>query len=231
MNKLELYNYYGSKQRHLYFNKNTNVVVYITTKNEKILVDARYEELMKKYTWYVSGNGYATRNISLKSGVRKQEYLHSIIMKDVNKTDVNQTSIDHINRIKTDNRLCNLRWATQSEQNMNTDKRKRKTSARELPDEIKDVVLPKYVVYYYDKTTEQHFFTIEKHPALGNKRPKTTKSKKVDLLSKLEEAKSMLRDFDLQMPDDIKNMDKLRQERLEEYDDIMKLVPNDHDTS
>lgn len=37
----------------------------------------------------------------------------------------NNHSVDHINRIKYDNRLENLRWATQSEQSVNKDKYKR----------------------------------------------------------------------------------------------------------
>ena len=45
-------------------------------------------------------------------------------------------SVDHINRVN------NLRWATQSEQNKNTDKRTRKYNARELPQDILEHYIP-----------------------------------------------------------------------------------------
>ena len=37
----------------------------------------------------------------------------------VHSRSVNKISVDHINKIRTDNRLCNLRWATKVEQQQN----------------------------------------------------------------------------------------------------------------
>jgi hypothetical protein len=53
---------------------------------------------------------------------KKHVYLHHFIL---NSTVNKNIYVDHINRIKTDNRLENLRFVSQSEQNMNQSKRNR----------------------------------------------------------------------------------------------------------
>jgi hypothetical protein len=93
-------------------------------------------------------------------------------------------SVDHINRDPLDNRLQNLRWATQSEQNQNTDKRKRQCTARELPNEIQQSDIPKWVNYNVETIVQSSgqsynrcFFRIEKHPRLS----KWTSTKSVEV--------------------------------------------------
>jgi len=59
-------------------------------------------------------------------------------------------SVDHINWNKFDNRLVNLRWATQSLQNSNRDKVSRNKNAQGLPEELVEHLrpatnLPKYI--------------------------------------------------------------------------------------
>lgn len=93
-------------------------------------------------------------------------------------------SIDHINRDPLDNRLQNLRWATQSEQNQNTDKRKRQCTARELPTGIQQSDIPKWVNYNVETIVQPSgqsynrcYFRIEKHPRLS----KWTSTKSVEV--------------------------------------------------
>jgi hypothetical protein len=95
-------------------------------------------------------------------------------------------SVDHINRDPLDNRLQNLRWATQSEQNQNTDKRKRQCTARELPTGIKQSDIPKWVNYNVETIVQPSgqsynrcYFRIEKHPRLS----KWTSTKSVEITS------------------------------------------------
>ena len=93
-------------------------------------------------------------------------------------------SVDHINRDPLDNRIQNLRWATQSEQNQNTDKRKRQCTARELPKGIQQPDIPKWVNYNLETIVQSSgqsynrcFFRIEKHPRLS----KWTSTKSVEV--------------------------------------------------
>ncbi len=127
---------------------------------------------------------------------KKKITLHSFIIKnkDPNDEKINDKkySIDHINRDKLDNRRENLRWATQSVQNSNTDKRNRKKIAKSLPAGITQDMMPKYVYYCkecYNKEKQlyREFFRIEKHPKLNKKCISSSKSSKITIIQKLTE--------------------------------------------
>ena len=155
-------------------------------------------ELLKNYkpyrpAWTVQGNGYAYAKDPI---TKKKITLHSFIIKnkDPNDEKINDKkySIDHINRDKLDNRRENLRWATQSVQNSNTDKRNRKNTAKSLPAGITQDMMPKYVYYCkecYNKEKQlyREFFRIEKHPKLNKKCISSSKSSKITIIQKLAE--------------------------------------------
>jgi hypothetical protein len=79
----------------------------------------------KQLTWYKLTNGYIGSHAVINNNDTIL-YLHQHLMNYYgNGLDKNAKTIDHINRDKLDNRLYNLRLATQREQNINTDKMKR----------------------------------------------------------------------------------------------------------
>lgn len=83
-------------------------------KGESLIDDDDYEEI-NQIRWRLSDRGYAIGN-SLR-GVNKQKtiFLHKYILG----IDDKEIQVDHINHNKLDNRKCNLRECTQSENNRN----------------------------------------------------------------------------------------------------------------
>lgn len=157
----------------------------------------------KLLTWNVGENGYAFTNTE-----QKHTYMHRIILQHHQPNNDPKLSVDHINRDKLDNRRENLRWATQSLQNSNQDKRARKHNAQELPKELENIQLPKYAYYakeIYNKETgaTREFFRIEKHPNLESKCWSSSKSSKISILDKLEETKKKLYELDNDVQEEV----------------------------
>jgi len=151
-------------------------------------------------TWSYHSTGYISTR-SYKS-TDTMTYLHQVICKKHNEKKYATLSVDHKNRDKLDNRNQNLRFATQSEQNQNTDKRNRKYNAKKLPDGLKQEDMPKYVLYYSEmygpnKDKFREWINIEKHPKQNSKRWSSSKSMAITIQEKLEQAKAKLEELDL----------------------------------
>jgi hypothetical protein len=176
------------------------------------IVDLDKFEELEKYTWCIMKTGYPGAHIII-DGKKTMITMHSLLM-DHRGHGRGQTSVDHINQNKLDNRISNLRLASQSEQNENRGKVSRKYNARELSAGLTQDDLPKFIVYYKEKIypiTEtnkdkrREFFRVEKHPLQNLKQMEptsyseeikvnwaTSKADAKTILQKLDEAKAYL---------------------------------------
>lgn len=110
------------------YQKVGDAVVGIAVQNGKqflFVIDAEDYERVKMHKWHVAAKEYIATQI-IHEGRPKQLYLHNFIMNRFSFLGKGQTeTVDHMNRIGFDNRKCNLRIVSQSEQNINQKRRPR----------------------------------------------------------------------------------------------------------
>jgi len=125
---------------------------------------------------------------------RRVLYLHNLVMNRLGFHGKGQTeSVDHINRIGFDNRKENLRVVSQTEQNINQNKRGRPRVV--LPDDagLTPDDIPRHIWYVKPNGNHGDRFAIEfKTEKLVWR---TTSSKVVPLREKLEAAKQKLQEY------------------------------------
>lgn len=156
-------------------------------------------EKVKQKNWYKISTNYIASNITLESGNRKQLLLHNFILNRITFPGKGATeSVDHINRNPLDNRKENLRIISQSEQNLNQNKKSR--NIVQLPEDsgISPEDIPKHIWYVKPNGGHGDRFAIEFKTE--NIVWKTTSSKKISLKEKLNQAKEKLEEFYTQYP-------------------------------
>lgn len=82
----------------------------IIIRGKKVIVDDNRLSEINKYKWFFDTDGYARRSVKGRSITMH----HDIIGRPVR-----GMVVDHINRNKLDNRACNLRFCTISQNSMN----------------------------------------------------------------------------------------------------------------
>ena len=164
----------------------------------RTVVDTDIVSYLEDRKWYAKQRKSGKYDICSIQGRSRTLYTFVVKFNDLNKPpDGKKYSVDHINRNPLDNRLQNLRWFTCSEQNMNIDKRVRKSNAQALPDKILQEHIPKFVSYakeVYDTKNGKvrDFFVIQSHPYL--KTWSSSKSMKLSIQEKLKQAYTHLRE-------------------------------------
>ena len=183
----------------MYCEKNT-ICKLCPTSYQKILDFENKHNNGNKLTFYKHSNGY------ICTQAENYIYIHQIIMDCYgNGKGTKNISVDHIDQNPLNNSLENLRIATRKEQEQNSKgikegtKRERKYNAKDLPQGITHEMMKKYVVYYHEwldkeHTKEREFFKVE-HPKLG-KHWNTSKSNKVTILEKLQQANKIVEDLE-----------------------------------
>ena len=102
---------------------NTEYAIGYTSKGAKFYFDHEDYELIKKYTWHMSSQGYIrTTDYSTDKNNPKRISMHRLIM-GINGMS-SKIAVDHINHNKADNRKTNLRIVTNSQNQMNCSPRK-----------------------------------------------------------------------------------------------------------
>lgn len=82
------------------------------------MVFQRKSGCLNSYRWT---KGYKKNNGYLIIGIRGKFYrVHRLVAEAFIPNPENKPTVDHINRIRDDNRACNLRWATYKEQQENS---------------------------------------------------------------------------------------------------------------
>ena len=110
-------------------NKNDYSIIIIRDKNgeeiAQVKIDTEDVDKIKKYKWCRNSNGYIIGNFSRN----KKILIHRYIMDVLEDTNV---VVDHINHDILDNRKCNLRICSISENNMNSKMKNNKLGIRNI---------------------------------------------------------------------------------------------------
>jgi len=89
------------------------------------LLDKEDMSVVSDFIWHSNFSGYATSHFPMKNGKQKTILMHRLILKAVPGQEV-----DHINRIRYDNRKCNLRFANDLQTSGNRSVQKNKKSSK-----------------------------------------------------------------------------------------------------
>ncbi len=102
------------------------------TRGKYALVDDCDYAMVSQYNWCDNGSGYAVRNHLRADGKWRMQFMHRMIC------DADPgLMVDHRNRNKLDNRRCNLRPCTRSQNMANADGWSKHKGVRFRPEKIK----------------------------------------------------------------------------------------------
>ena len=164
----------------------------------KFVFDGEDFPKVENRPWHLSSGKYIASTFYLDGGIKLELYIHNLIMDRITFDGKGQKeTVDHISRNGFDNRKINLRIISQSQQNINQKKKKRNV---DLPSDcgIQPDEIPTHIWYVRPNGLHGDRFAIEFKTE--NIVWKSTSSKKIELKTKLEEAKEKLKQFYIQFP-------------------------------
>ena len=190
----------------------------------KFVIDKEDLDKVDGYSWHKSSNNYISQGV-IVDGKKKEFYLHNLVLILLDFPGKgSKESVDHINRIGLDNRKENLRILTQTEQNLNQSKKKRKI---ELPEDSGLVAddIPKHIWYVKPNGSHGERFAIDLKTE--NIKWKSTSAKNVSLQDKLTAAKEQLQIYYRQFPylnPNNDNKNKEMEDLIKSYEEIIRLI-------
>ena len=87
---------------------------------KRTTIDKQFEEEVKKHSWCVSAQGYAVTRIGPRSNSKIHKLQHFILFECLKKEKDEKFVVDHKDRNRLNNTLANLRFATKTENRMNS---------------------------------------------------------------------------------------------------------------
>ena len=213
------------------YNNKQYIVGCIKYNDNKILFvfDGNRTDVLDKKWHFRSDGGYIANAFRHTDNKRKELYLHNFVMDKLTFNGKGQHhTIDHINRIPTDNRVENLRLLSQSHQNINQSRRERKV---ELPTDcgFTSKHLPKNIYYVKSRGNHGDRFNIEiKCPGIEDINWFSTSSKTESLKVKLQQSIYKLLDLKEKIPElgnIIETIDNVQERNnlIKSYNEIIKL--------
>lgn len=181
-------------------NRYTVIGIKHLDKQLPVILDRHIYKTIKKLNkkWYINDKNhiYCVHN---KNNEDFHLYLHDLVMRA--EGIYRDEPINHINNIHFDNRLVNLQYDLPDKHySKNTKKKKRTINLKKHNIDVNN--LPTYIWYIKPDKTHGDRFIVDIPDEL---KWKTTASKKVSLLYKLEEAKKFLRNIQIKRPDIFNN--------------------------
>lgn len=181
----------------LEYHEKRYTVAYIMHSNNKIPIVLNREiyKLIKRLDkrWYINDKNHVYCMHGKDGNESYQVYLHDAVMRLadrlLNRNDIQNSSIIHINNIHFDNRIENLQYDTIDKDHSKNSKKKRRTIDLSHHG-IEVEKLPTYIWYVKPDISHGDRFAIEIPNAISWR---STASRKVSLRYKLEEAKKYLR--------------------------------------
>jgi len=211
ISKLGRFNGIEKNEYWLVKNKISDDEYYLMDCGKMNLVKIDKESIQKivdnRRCWFICPNGYA----SAKNDDGKQIYMHAFLMNHYgNGLEKGSLSVDHINQNKMDNRMCNLRITSQSEQNINKIYSKNENSKYNLnrPEGMETIELPRNVEYkieYRDKENKKGVreYFILSHPNCPKYGTKncivSTKSAEKTAIEKFEFILEKMKELDIEI--------------------------------